>query len=112
MINQIDGIQDSVRNTVQLFEDSVMNFLFDAGCIVSSEKICLEKDISKTVQVALDASVNGFIDYLVVIKVNVNAKSDDLIDINWEVINVSNSKKIGSGKMKAPKPYREKEQFP
>lgn len=109
LINQIDGIQDSVRNTVQLFEDSVMNFLFDAGCIVSSEKICLEKDISKTVQVALDASVNGFIDYLVVIKVNVNAKSDDLIDINWEVINVSNSKKIGSGKMKAPKPYREKE---
>ena len=42
-------------------------------------------------------------------ELNVNAKSDDLIDINWEVINVSNSKKIGSGKMKAPKPYREKE---
>ena len=31
------------------------------------------------------------------------------LDINWEVITVSNSKKIGSGKMKAPKPYREKE---
>ena len=32
LINQIDGIQDSVRNTVQLFEDSVMNFLFDKPC--------------------------------------------------------------------------------
>ena len=109
LINQLDGIQDSVRDSVTIFENGIMNFLFDAGCIVSSENICLEKDITKTVQIALDASVNGFIDTLVIIKVNVNAKTDELIDANWEVIDVNTSKCLGSGCMKAPKPYREKE---
>ena len=109
LINQIDGIQDSVRDSVQLFENSVMDFFFDAGFIVSSEKICLEKNIDKTVQIALDSSVDGFFEYLVIIKVNVNPKSDELISAEWEVINVATSKKIGNGSMKAPKPYREKE---
>jgi hypothetical protein len=109
LINQLDGIQDSVRDSVSLFENSIMDFLFDAGCIVSSENISLEKDITKSVQIALDSSVNGFIDTLVIIKVNVNAKTDELIDANWEVIDVSTSKCMGSGSMKAPKPYREKE---
>ena len=109
LINQIDGIQENIRNTVQLFENSVMDFFFDAGFIVSSEKICLEKNIEKTVQIALDSSVNGFIDYLVVAKVNVNSKTDELISADWEVINVATSKTLGSGSMVAPKPYREKE---
>ena len=109
LINQIDGIQDSVRDSVQLFENSVMDFFFDAGFIVSSEKICLETDIKKTVQIALDSSVNGFIDYLIVTKINVNPKSDELISAGWEVINVATGKTIGSGLMEAPKPYREKE---
>ena len=109
LINQLDGIQDSVRDSVTIFENGIMNFLFYAVCIVSSENICLEKDITKTVQIALDASVNGFIDTLVIIKVNVNAKTDELIDANWEVIDVNTSKCLGSGSMKAPKPYREKE---
>lgn len=109
LINQIDGIQENIRNTVQLFENSVMDFFFDAGFIVSSEKICLEKNIEKTVQIALDSSVNGFIDYLVVAKVNVNSKTDELISADWEVINVATSKPLGSGSMVAPKPYREKE---
>ena len=109
LINQIDGIQDSVRDSVQLLENSVMDFFFDAGFIVSSEKICLETDIKKTVQIALDSSVNGFIDYLIVAKINVNPKSDELISAGWEVINVATGKTIGSGLMEAPKPYREKE---
>ena len=109
LINQIDGIQDSVRDSVQLFENSVMDFFFDAGFIVSSEKICLETDIKKTVQIALDSSVNGFIDYLIVAKINVNPKSDELISAGWEIINVATGKTIGSGLMEAPKPYREKE---
>ena len=109
LVNQIDGIQDSVRTTVQLFENSVMDFFFDAGFIVSSEKICLEKNIDKTVQIALDSSVNGFIDYLVVVKVNVNAKTDELVNAEWKIMNVATSQTIGSGSMKAPKPYREKE---
>ncbi len=109
LINQLDGIQENVRDTVQLFENSIMDFLFDAGCIVSSEKISLEKDISKTIQVAIDSSVNGFIDVLVIAKVNVNAKTDELIDANWEVIDIATSKTLGSGSMTAPKPYREKE---
>ena len=109
LINQIDGIQENIRNTVQLFENSVMDFFFDAGFIVSSEKISLEKNIEKTVQIALDSSVNGFIDYLVVAKVNVNSKTDELISADWEVINVATSKTLGSGSMVAPKPYREKE---
>jgi hypothetical protein len=109
LINQIDGIQDSVRDCVQLFENSVMDFFFDAGFIVSSEKISLETDIKKTVQIALDSSVNGFIDYLIVAKINVNPKSDELISAGWEVINVATGKTIGSGLMEAPKPYREKE---
>ena len=109
LINKIDGIQDSVRDSVQLFENSVMDFFFDAGFIVSSEKICLETDIKKTVQIALDSSVNGFIDYLIVAKINVNPKSDELISAGWEVINVATGKTIGSGLMEAPKPYREKE---
>jgi hypothetical protein len=109
LINQLDGLQDSVRDSVQLFENSVMDFFFDAGFIVSSEKICLETDIKKTVQIALDSSVNGFIDYLIVAKINVNPKSDELISAGWEVINVATGKTIGSGLMEAPKPYREKE---
>ena len=43
LINQLDGIQDSVRDSVSLFENSIMDFLFDAGCIVSSENVSLEK---------------------------------------------------------------------
>lgn len=109
LINQQDGIQENVRDTVQLFENSIMDFLFDAGCIVSSEKITLEKDITKSTQAALDASVKGYIDFLVIAKVNVNAKSDELIDVQWEIIEVDTSKRMGSGSMKAPKPYREKE---
>ena len=109
LINQIDGIQDSVRDSVQLFENSVMDFFFDAGFIVSSEKICLEKNIDKTVQIALDSSVDGFFEYLVIIKVNVNAKTDELTDVEWNILDVNTSKTMGSGSMKAPKPYREKE---
>lgn len=109
LINQIDGIQENVRSSVQLFENSVMDFFFDAGFIVSSEKICLEKNIEKTVQIALDSSVNGFIDFLIVAKVNVNPKTDELISVDWEVINANSSKKLGSGSMNAPKTYREKE---
>ena len=109
LINQIDGIQDTVRGSVQLFENSVMDFFFDAGFIVSSEKISLEKNIEKTVQIALDSSVNGFIDFLVVAKVDVNPKTDELVSADWEVINVATAKTIGSGSMVAPKPYREKE---
>ncbi len=109
LINQLDGLQDSVRDSVQLFENSVMDYFFNAGCIVSSEKICLEKNIDKTVQIALDSSVDGFFEYLVIIKVNVNAKTDELTDVEWNILDVNTSKTMGSGSMKAPKPYREKE---
>ena len=97
------------QKEIKLNISSIYINTFIEKTIKEMQPISLEKNIEKTVQIALDSSVNGFIDFLVVAKVDVNPKTDELVSADWEVINVATAKTIGSGSMVAPKPYREKE---
>lgn len=109
LINQKDGIQENVKDISLMFENGMMDYFFDAGCIVSGEKISLDEDITVTKQKAVDASVNGFIDYLVIVILFLDAEKDEIIKAEWEVQNISSSKVLGKGTLSAPKVYREKE---
>lgn len=109
LINQKDGIQENVKDISLMFENGMMDYFFDAGCIVSGEKISLDEDLSVTKQKAIDASVNGFIDYLVIVKLFLDAEKDEIKKAEWELFSISSSKSLGKGTLSAPKAYREKE---
>ncbi|MGP1586850.1 MAG: hypothetical protein ACTTHG_00740 [Treponemataceae bacterium] len=108
LITQIDEIQESERDSVIIFENGVMDYLYEAGCIVSGEKINLDTDISKVRQVAIKASKAGYFEYLAEIEVNVDSKTDDILFVNYTLTDVVTLKVLGQGKVNVSKLNKEK----
>ena len=106
LINQIDVNSDESAfkdkdekesENVQVFMDSLMDYMFNSGLIVSSEKISMEKDVKSAEKIALKSSKEGFFDYLAIIKIKVDAQTDEVLNASWQLKEVSSASEKSSG---------------
>ena len=97
LINQLDGVQENESENVQVFMDSFMDYMFDSGMIVSSERVSLATDLSNDEKNALKSSKEGYFDYLAIIKVKVDSQSDEVLNASWQLKDVNSDLKMVSG---------------
>lgn len=102
LINQKTSQNEDVFESSRLFEDGIINFLFDNGYIVSNEPVCLDTDYVKSYQIALDEAQKGYFDYLVVFNLYPNFENGNLKEADWSLIQVKTGKSIAKGKSIAP----------
>ncbi|MCR5698162.1 MAG: hypothetical protein K6G52_00835 [Treponemataceae bacterium] len=88
LINQVDNggiVPEFEAENVQVFLDSFMEYMFDAGFIVSSEKISLAPDITSDEGLAIHACRHGYFDYLAVIRLKFNPDTNQIMNAEWQV---------------------------
>ncbi len=68
MILQNNG-SDKITEASKVFENLVLNTLFDCGHIVTNEPISLIEDYDFASEKGFDAAVNGFMDYFIEIEI-------------------------------------------
>lgn len=102
LVNQKTSNAEGIFESSRLFEDGVINYFFDSGFIVSNEPVCLEKDFLRAEQIALDEAQRGFLEFLLVFHLYLNAENGNLTEAEWDLIRVETGKKIASGKSLAP----------
>lgn len=102
LVNQKTSNTEEIFESSRLFEDGVINYFFDSGFIVSNEPVCLEKDFFKAEQIALDEAQIGYLEFLLVFHLYLNAENGNLTEAEWDLIRVETGKKIASGKSLAP----------
>ncbi|MBR4375072.1 MAG: hypothetical protein IKO57_02960 [Treponema sp.] len=108
--------QEKVWVTSQLFEQSVINFYFDAGRIVSNSPIYISSNDSdenrKALRAALIENNDGGMDYLVRIELFYKSSNSSVPDIpklanvekvEWKVYNVGTGIELSSGSKKPGK---------
>jgi hypothetical protein len=101
-VNQKTSNAEGIFESSRLFEDGVINYFFDSGFIVSNEPVCLEKDFLRAEQIALDEAQIGYLEFLLVFHLYLNAENGNLTEAEWDLIRVETGKKIASGKSLAP----------
>jgi len=102
LVNQKTSNAEGIFESSRLFEDGVINYFFDSGFIVSNEPVCLEKDFLRAEQIALDEAQIGYLEFLLVFHLYLNAENGNLTEAEWDLIRVETGKKIASGKSLAP----------
>ena len=96
-VNQNFENQDKESENVLLFMDSLMDYMFSTGIIVSSEKVSLAKNLSNDEKIAMKACREGYFDYLAIIKVNVDAETGELLNASWNIKEVSSNSEKSKG---------------
>ncbi len=104
-INQIDGIQEDEYETTISFQDAVLESLFEAGCIVTSENVSLSEDSQYEESKILKNSKAGFFNYLVIMKVYVDSSTKEITEVSYKIKNVKTDADISDGKIKAERTY-------
>ena len=105
---QIDKSKADVTDTSVLIEETVLDYFFSHGLIVSTSPIITDSSASKTgYAIALNDAKSGSIDYLVYISVFFDTKESNspqaslLQNINsaqWQIIRTNDNKQTASGK--------------
>jgi len=88
LINQIDNggnIPEVEAENVQVFLDSVIDYMFNAGFIVSTEKISLATDITSDEGLAIKSCRYGYFDYLAIIRLHFNPETNQILEADWQV---------------------------
>ncbi|MGL4981757.1 MAG: hypothetical protein ACRC4W_02665 [Treponemataceae bacterium] len=95
MVSQKDGASTLLRKTTQIVEDSLLEFFFDSGIVVSNEPISTkgkEKQIKKKIY---ETASQGNCDYVLALTINYKKNTskssekillDDIVNIGWEVV--------------------------
>lgn len=102
LISQKTSQAEDVFESSRLFEDGIINYLFDNGFIVSNEPVCLEEDFLESFQIALDEAQKGYFKYLIAFHVNLNSENGNIKDAEWSLFEVKTAKQIAKGKSLAP----------
>lgn len=101
LINQKDGIQEKVKETTKLYEDCLLDCFFEYGMVVTNEPISMDEELTGLIQVAYDASLLGYIDYLAIFDFYLDAITEKPQKVEWQLIRIEDHKKIGNGVIKA-----------
>ena len=91
LIFQKDGI-DKVSESSRVFENQIMNTLFDYGHIVTNETISLYENYDMASVNGFNAAVDGFMDYFVEIKLEYDISQSK----NPEAVSLENLKSVDS----------------
>lgn len=102
LVNQKDSAGTSIFENTRIFEDGLINYFFETGNIVSNEPVCLDNQYKGAFQAALDASKNGYIDYIAVFTISIDALTQEISHVDWSVFQVRNGVKIEEGMITAP----------
>lgn len=102
LVNQKTSQSETIFESSRLFEDGIINFLFDNGFIVSNEPVCFDSEFIKSYQIALDEAQKGYFDFLVVFDLYVNTENGNLKEAEWSLVQVKTGKVIAKGKSVAP----------
>ena len=89
LIFQKDGI-DKVSESSRVFENQIMNTLFDYGHIVTNETISLYENYDMASVNGFNAAVDGFMDYFVEIKLEYDISQSK----NPEAVSLENLKSV------------------
>lgn len=114
-IVQHDASQEKVRNASYEIENTLMEYFFDAGYIVTNSptvatasKEADDAAYHKAINDALDGQCDIFISVITEYDVRNSTGPElsllsNIAEISWKVINVTNGKQIASGKQKTGK---------
>ncbi|MGL4986666.1 MAG: hypothetical protein ACRC5H_05940 [Treponemataceae bacterium] len=95
LITQKDEKNDALRKTTLVFENSLMDFFFDNGVIISNEPIITQWKKKAAKKSSYNAAVNGFCNYVLAMTINYKKNAskgsekilvDDIENIDWEVV--------------------------
>lgn len=105
---QIDNVHNDVTDSSLLIEESVLDYLFSQGLIISTSPIITDSAKSDTgYAIALNDARSGSVDYLVYISVYYDLDSSTAPEENvlqnigsaqWQLVRVSDNKQTASGR--------------
>lgn len=101
-ITQDDNVQETVRDVTYFFEDSVMNYCFENGHIITNEPISLERNTKAPIQKAYDNSIKGYSEYLITFYLDVDPVSERVLSVRSECLKLSTNKSIYRIQKKVP----------
>ncbi len=102
--------QEKVYNASYLIEQTVLDYFFERGCIVSSNSILISKNQLETkssIRQSFIESKNGCMDYLINMEIFYDARKSNnpngillsnIAEIQWQIISLSTSETLSSGK--------------
>ena len=106
-IVQIDDTHKDVTDSSLIIEESIMDFMFSQGYIVSNSPVIYDKEKSKDSMVlSLEDAINGSADYLAYITVYFDRKKSSASELNllsnikqaqWSLVKVQNRQELDSG---------------
>lgn len=102
LVNQKTNQTSDIFESSRLFEDGLINYLFDNGFIVSNEPVCHDSEFLKAYQIALDEAQKGYLEFLLVFHLSVNSENGNIKEAEWDLVEVKTGKKIAHGKSIAP----------
>ncbi|MFA6936951.1 MAG: hypothetical protein WCQ67_01830 [Treponema sp.] len=109
-IVQTDSTQDKVRASSYEIEDTLMNYFFNAGHIVTNSVTVIANDSDKKNDVykkAFNEAVDGQCDFLITMNIEYDVNSStgpdlsllsNIKEIYWEITEINTGKKIKTGK--------------
>ena len=112
-IEQVDKLHNDVTETTLLIEESILEYLFSKGMIVSTCPIVVDSSTSQTgFAMALNDARSGYSDFLIYISVYFNPQKSEFsekiniqnIDLaQWRIIRINDNKQTASGKLEPKK---------
>ena len=106
-IVQMDDVHGDVTDSSLLIEESIMDFMFSQGYIVSNSPIISDKEKAQNGMIlSLDDAINGGADYLAYITVYFNRKKSTASELNllsnielaqWSIVKVRDRQQIDAG---------------
>ena len=106
-IVQMDDAHEDASDSSLLIEESIMDFMFSQGYIVSNSPIISDKEKAQNGMIlSLDDAINGGADYLAYITVYFNRKKSDASELNllsnveqaqWSLVKVQDRQQIDAG---------------
>lgn len=111
LILQDDGTE-KISEASRVFENQILNLIFDYGHIVTNEPISLYENCDTAINTGFNAAIDGYMDYFVTIKVEYNRENSSNPDgvllsniksVNYEIKRVKDSKVIYKSEKIIPK---------
>lgn len=103
VITQDDGVQESVKDTTEYFEEILLEDFFENGHIVSNEAISLERNSKTTIEKALKNAKEGLFDYLICFYFQIEAITEIPLSCEYKLYDVKNDSILKTEKLIVPK---------
>ena len=106
-IVQMDDAHDDTTDSSLIIEESIMDFMFSQGYIVSNSPVIYDKTKAQNGMImSLEDAINGSADYLAYITVYFDRKKSSAAELNllsnikqaqWSLVKVQNRQELDSG---------------